>query len=101
MSRGIQILIMCLFTMMALCPDRTLIAARTRDLCQVQPSTSSLCVPTTVGIYFDAETQHCHFKGCSTKRLFGSLEDCEKICNNKRHISRRNNVPNKANQTTN
>ncbi|KAL7742070.1 hypothetical protein ACLKA6_018317 [Drosophila palustris] len=101
MSRGIQISMMWLLTLMILCPEWNMIAAKTRDLCQVQPSTSSLCVPTTVGIYYDAETQHCHFMGCSNKRLFGSLEDCEKICNNKRHVNRRNNLSNKANQTTN
>ncbi|XP_017047550.1 uncharacterized protein LOC108092471 [Drosophila ficusphila] len=72
--------------------------ARVRDLCQVQPTTNGLCVPTTVGIYYDPETQRCQYKGCSNKRLFGSLEDCDKICNNMRHIKRRNQA--KANETS-
>lgn len=92
---------MWLLTMLVLCLDWHMITAKTRDLCQVKPSTSSLCVPTTVGIYYDVETQHCHFMGCSNRRLFATLEDCEKICNNARHVKRRTNLANKANQTTN
>ncbi|XP_030557321.1 uncharacterized protein LOC115760212 [Drosophila novamexicana] len=93
---------LCLLLLLALCLDWQMVLARTRDLCQVKPSTSSLCVPTTLGIYYDEETQHCHYMGCSNKRLFGSLEDCEKICNNARHVKRRNNVASsKTNQTTN
>ncbi|EDV99168.1 uncharacterized protein LOC6566990 [Drosophila grimshawi] len=96
--RRIQIWI-CL--LVALCLEWQLVVARARDLCQVKPSTSSLCVPTTVGIYYNVETQHCHYMGCSNKRLFGSLEDCEKICNNRRHTKIRTNLTNKINQTTN
>ncbi|XP_023173267.1 uncharacterized protein LOC111601070 [Drosophila hydei] len=96
-SRQISLLLVLL----ALCLEWQMAVARTRDLCQVKPSTSSLCVPTTLGIYYDVETQHCHFMGCSNKRLFGSLEDCERICNNARHVKRRNNSSNKSNQTTN
>ncbi|EDW28960.1 GL19456 [Drosophila persimilis] len=62
------------------------IEARSRDLCTVQPSTNGLCVPSTLGIYFDVETQHCRFLGCGNKRLFASLEDCEKICNSIKHV---------------
>ncbi|EDV31225.1 uncharacterized protein Dana_GF14651 [Drosophila ananassae] len=74
------------------------VEARVRDLCQVVPSTSGLCVPSTLGIYYDPETQHCRFMGCSNKRLFTSLEDCDKICNNARHVKRRNRA--KTNETT-
>ncbi|XP_017110568.1 uncharacterized protein LOC108134681 [Drosophila elegans] len=72
--------------------------ARVRDLCQVVPSTNGVCMPTTVGIYYDPETQRCQYKGCSNKRLFSSLEDCDKICNNPRHVKRRNQA--KANETS-
>ncbi|XP_017857329.1 PREDICTED: uncharacterized protein LOC108610018 [Drosophila arizonae] len=96
-SRQISLLLLLL----AVCLEWQLAVARTRDLCQVKPTTSGLCVPTTVGIYYDVETQRCHFMGCSNKRLFGSLEDCEKICNNARHVKLRNNSANKSNQTTN
>ncbi|XP_022229811.2 uncharacterized protein LOC111079099 [Drosophila obscura] len=74
------------------------IDARVRDLCTVPPSTNGLCVPSTLGIYFDVETEHCRYMGCG-KRLFGSLEDCEKICNNARHVKRRNRSG--GNETTN
>ncbi|XP_016925138.1 boophilin-H2 [Drosophila suzukii] len=72
--------------------------ARVRDLCQMVPSTNGVCGPTTVGIYYDPELQRCQYKGCSNRRLFGSLEDCDKICNNPRHVKRRNQA--KANETS-
>ncbi|EDW76462.2 uncharacterized protein Dwil_GK15465 [Drosophila willistoni] len=79
-----------------------LVEARVRDLCQVKPSTSGLCVPSTLGIYYDEETQHCHFVGCNNKRLFSSLDDCEKICNNSRHIKLRSRSQRqRVNETTN
>ncbi|XP_060646888.1 uncharacterized protein LOC132784966 [Drosophila nasuta] len=102
MSRGMQMSMLSLITLLFLCLELHMIAAKTRDLCQVKPSTSSLCVPSTLGIYYDIETQHCKYMGCSNKRLFNTLEDCEKICNNPRHVKRRTNINNnKANQTTN
>ncbi|ALC38863.1 CG31778 [Drosophila busckii] len=92
---------MCLLLVLGL--ERQLIVARTtRDRCQATPSHSGLCTPSTMGIYFDEETQRCHFVGCSSKRLFNSLEDCDKICNNARHTKIRNRSQNsKTNETTN
>ncbi|XP_017007100.2 boophilin-H2 [Drosophila takahashii] len=72
--------------------------ARVRDACQVVPSTNGVCGPTTVGIYYDPETQRCQYKGCSNRRLFDTLENCDKICNNPRHVKRRNQA--KANETS-
>ncbi|KAH8369032.1 hypothetical protein KR200_004515, partial [Drosophila serrata] len=75
------------------------VEATVRDLCQSVPSTSNgICMPSTVNIYYDPETQKCRYIGCSNKRHFQSLEDCEKICNNARHVKRRNRT--KANETT-
>jgi len=60
------------------------------DICQRQPSINGLCVTSTLGIYYDAETEHCKFVGCSPdKKLFASLEECEKICNGNRPRRRR------------
>ncbi|XP_005182689.1 uncharacterized protein LOC101893980 [Musca domestica] len=61
------------------------------DICDRQPTITGLCLTSTLGIYYDAETQHCRYVGCSPdKKLFTSLEDCEKICNSKRRRNRRN-----------
>ncbi|XP_030384439.1 uncharacterized protein LOC115631740 [Scaptodrosophila lebanonensis] len=93
--------LLCLLLLLVMCLERQVVAARVRDLCQVKPSTSSLCVPTTLGIYYDPETQHCRYMGCSSKKLFATLEDCEKICNNKRHIRiRMNTQSSRPNETT-
>lgn len=60
------------------------------DICDRKPTINGLCVSSTLGIYYDAETQHCRYMGCSPdKKLFASLEDCEKICNSKRRRNRR------------
>ncbi|KAH8377762.1 hypothetical protein KR093_007054 [Drosophila rubida] len=101
MNRGTQMSALSLLALLLLCLEQHMIAAKTRDLCQVKPSTSSLCVPSTLGIYYDMETQHCKYMGCSSRRLFNTLEDCEKICNNARHVKRRSHMNSKANQTTN
>ncbi|XP_013110793.1 uncharacterized protein LOC106089499 [Stomoxys calcitrans] len=62
----------------------------TVDICDRKPTITGLCVSSTLGIYYDAETQHCRYMGCSPdKKLFSSLEDCEKICNSKRRRNRR------------
>jgi len=69
------------------------------DACQTAPNKSVwLCSPSTLGIFFDPETQRCRYMGCSNRKLFLTLEDCEKICNNPRHIKRRNQA--KANETS-
>ncbi|XP_061398213.1 thrombin inhibitor hemalin-like [Musca vetustissima] len=61
------------------------------DICDRQPTITGLCLTSTLGIYYDAETQHCRYVGCSPdKKLFASLDDCEKICNSKRRRNRRN-----------
>ncbi|KAH8412410.1 hypothetical protein KR009_001819, partial [Drosophila setifemur] len=79
--------------------DRQLpVEAVVRDLCQVVPSAEGLCLPSTLGIHYDPETQRCRYVGCSTKKLFSTIEDCDKICNNPRHWKRRNRA--KANETT-
>ncbi|XP_036328517.1 uncharacterized protein LOC118740888 [Rhagoletis pomonella] len=71
---------------------------RARDICLVQPSINGLCVSSTLGIVYDVETQHCKYMGCSTdKKLFATLEDCEKICNNSRHRRLRTKYNNKTN----
>ncbi|KAI8121794.1 hypothetical protein FF38_09651 [Lucilia cuprina] len=54
------------------------------DICDRQPTINGLCGSSTLGIYYDAETQRCKYLGCSPdKKIFSSLEDCEKICNRK------------------
>ncbi|XP_017075054.2 uncharacterized protein LOC108110488 [Drosophila eugracilis] len=79
-------------------PDQKFMAeASVRDLCPGPPSTTGVCMPTTMGIHYDPEAQRCKYKGCSNKRLFASLEDCDKICNNPRHVKRRNQA--RANET--
>ncbi|XP_004531347.1 uncharacterized protein LOC101451709 [Ceratitis capitata] len=71
---------------------------RPRDICLVQPSINGLCVSSTLGIVYDSETQRCKYMGCSTeKKLFATLEDCEKICNNSRHRRLRSKYNNKTN----
>ncbi|EDW87577.1 boophilin-G2 [Drosophila yakuba] len=72
--------------------------ALVRDACQMEPSTNGVCGPTTVGIFYDPETQRCQYRGCGNRKLFRTLEDCEKICNNPRHVKRRNQA--KANETS-
>ncbi|XP_073820805.1 kunitz-type serine protease inhibitor 2 [Musca autumnalis] len=71
-----------------------LIEARSRrfvDICDRQPTITGLCLTSTLGIYYDAETQHCRYVGCSpNKRFFATLEECEKTCNSKRRRDRRN-----------
>ncbi|XP_075151246.1 kappaPI-actitoxin-Ael3a [Haematobia irritans] len=60
------------------------------DICDRKPTINGLCVTSTLGIYYDAETQRCRYMGCSPdKKLFSSLEDCDKICNSKRRRNRR------------
>lgn len=60
------------------------------DRCQQQPSINGLCVSSTLGIYYDTETQRCKYMGCSPdKRLFESLEECHRICNGEKHRKRR------------
>ncbi|TMW54794.1 hypothetical protein DOY81_000027, partial [Sarcophaga bullata] len=52
------------------------------DICERQPTINGLCGSSTLGIYYDAETERCKYLGCSPdKKIFQSLEDCEKICN--------------------
>ncbi|XP_054742652.1 uncharacterized protein LOC129247524 [Anastrepha obliqua] len=71
---------------------------RARDICLVQPSINGLCVSSTLGIVYDVETQRCKYMGCSSdKKLFATLEDCEKICNNSRHRRLRIKYNNKTN----
>ncbi|EDX03654.1 GD22731 [Drosophila simulans] len=70
-----------------------------RNACQTAPNNNVwLSSTTTLGIFFYPDTQRCRYMGCSNRKLFLTLEDCEKICNNPRHIKRRNHS--KANETS-
>lgn len=59
------------------------------SVCDRQPTINGLCGSSTLGIYYDAETKRCKYLGCSPdKKIFSSLEDCERRCNKKRRHRR-------------